>query len=372
MPDTFTSESQGAARGVVLVVDDRIANVQVVGGILTREGYEVIAATSGEQALQRVAARPPDLVLLDVIMPGMDGFELCRRLQELPGTPPPIIFLSAADEKDTIIRAFECGGVDYVTKPFNKAELLARVRAHVELKLTHDTLRRTFREKNELMSMVAHDLKNPLAAIRLNAMLLAEQTQAAGGVAAEMTASIVSVAEEMLRFIERFLSRKAGEAEQEHLLITPVDAGSVCTGIAGWERVARAKDIRLTITPPDQPVTLNTDRRVLTHVLDNLVSNAVKFTPRGGRVEIRSEAVNGSFVWTVKDSGPGFTADDLKRAFTDYTRLSAEPTGGESSTGLGLAIARRLAGKLGATVEAATAPEGGAVLKLTLPMQTPL
>jgi signal transduction histidine kinase len=149
-----------------------------------------------------------------------------------------------------------------------------------------------------------------------------------------------------------------------------VDAKSICTGMSGWERVARTKEIRLTITPPEQSITLNTDRRVLTHVLDNLVSNAVKFTPPGGSVEIQAKAVNGSFIWEVRDSGPGFTTDDLSRAFTDYTRLSAQPTGGESSTGLGLAIARRLAARLGATVEAATGPKGGAVLTLSLPFHT--
>lgn len=371
MPNALSSESQGIARGVILVVDDRIANVQVVGGILTREGYEVIPATSGQQALQRIVARPPDLVLLDVIMPGMDGFEVCRRVQELPGKPPPIIFLSATDEKDTIVRAFECGGMDYVTKPFNKAELLARVRAHVELKLARDALARTLREKDELMSMVAHDLKNPLGAIRLSAMLLTEQEAVRIGAAAEMTSHIVSTSEEMLGFIERFLSRKASEVDPGFLVMVPIDTNSLCAGLAGWQRVAQAKDITVTIIPPSENIVWQSDRRVLAHVLDNLISNAVKFTPPGGKVEVHVHKKGEQLVWTVSDNGPGFTEGDLHQVFHDYTRLSAQPTGGESSTGLGLAIAQRLASKLGGTIEAATAETGGARMTLTLPLGTP-
>ena len=352
-------------------MDDRIANVQVVGGILTREGYEVIPATSGQQALQRIAARPPDLVLLDVIMPGMDGFEVCRRVQELPGKPPPIIFLSATDEKDTIVRAFECGGMDYVTKPFNRAELLARVRAHVELKLARDALARTLREKDELMSMVAHDLKNPLGAIRLSAMLLAEQEAVKSGAAAEMTSHIVTTSDDMLGFIERFLSRKANEVDPGFLVVAPIDTASLCSGLAAWQRVAVAKDITVSIIRPPENIVLQSDRRVLVHILDNLISNAVKFTPPGGKVEVRVENRGDQLVWTVGDSGPGFTETDLTHVFHDYTRLSAQPTGGESSTGLGLAIAQRLASKLGGKLEAATAESGGALLTLTLPLGNP-
>ena len=117
------------ASGRLLIVDDQPANLQVLGSMLGQQGYEIIPATDGPSAIRRLALRPPDLVLLDLLMPGMDGFEVCRLIRARPDAVDlPIIFLSAADEKSLIVRALEGGGVDYVTKPFNQAELLLRVR----------------------------------------------------------------------------------------------------------------------------------------------------------------------------------------------------------------------------------------------------
>lgn len=361
------------ARGVVLVVDDQLKNVQVVGGLLTREGYEVIPATSGEQALQRVAARKPDLVLLDVLMPGLNGFEVCSRMRALWGAEaPPVVFLSAADEKDMIVRALECGGVDYVTKPFNKAELLARVRTHIELKLARDIVARALREKDELLSMVAHDLKNPLGAMRFSAMTLAESEAVSGKTAQEMVDHLVQTSEEMLAFIERFLSRKAREADPAFLVQVPVNIAALCAELSGWQVSAQRKDIALTIATPE-PAVIASDPQVLRQVLDNLISNALKFTPRGGqvRVQVRNEAHHLS--WQIDDSGPGFQEQDLPRLFHEYTRLSATPTAGESSTGLGLAIAKRLADRLGADLMASRSELGGAcfTLRMALSEATP-
>src|SRR6266567_75225 len=136
----MTSESISAR---LLVVDDQEANLQVLGTILGRLGFDIVPALDAEQALRRLAARPVDLILLDVLMPGLDGFEVCRRIRANPAwTDIPIIFLSAADDKNLIVRALESGGVDYVTKPFNSAELLSRVRTHLALKTARDRLRR--------------------------------------------------------------------------------------------------------------------------------------------------------------------------------------------------------------------------------------
>jgi len=147
----------------ILVVDDHEANVQVLGAMLEQLGYEIIPATGGNQALHRIAARPPDLVLLDVFMPDIDGFEVCRRIREEPAwNDIPIIFLSSADDKDFIVRALALGGVDYVTKPFHQAELISRVRTHLALKAARDSLRRLAEDKDELIGILAHDLKNHL------------------------------------------------------------------------------------------------------------------------------------------------------------------------------------------------------------------
>jgi len=371
MPEEIASSHTTDARGVILIVDDQLKNVQLVGGLLTREGYEVIPATSGEQALQRIAARVPDLVLLDVVMPVMTGFEVCRQIGEMYGSSaPPVIFLSAADEKDIIVQALESGGVDYVTKPFNRAELLARVRTHIELKLARDTVTRTMREKDELMSMVAHDLKNPLGAVRFSAMTLAESGTISSKTGQEMVGHIVSTSDEMLAFIERFLIRKAKESDPVSLTSLPVDVFSICDECGTWVSMAKRKNITLTITPPAARMLMLTDRKVFCQVLDNLISNAVKFTPPGGKVALQIEVIDGHLHWHVDDSGPGFTEADLPKLFQDYTRLSAQPTGGESSTGLGLAIAKRLSDRLNSVLAAGKSPLGGARFTLRLPLHS--
>ena len=150
--------------GTILVVDDQSANRRVVSTLLTREGYRVVAAGSGEEALVCYAECRPDLILLDMMMPGMDGFEVLQALKE-QGLGVPVVFVTAAHDRDLLLRAFDAGVVDYVTKPFLPEELLARANAHIGLKLTRDRLERVAREREELVNLVAHDLKNPLSSV---------------------------------------------------------------------------------------------------------------------------------------------------------------------------------------------------------------
>ena len=159
----------------ILVVDDEQANIQVVGTMLSAFGYDLMIAKDGEQALERVKAKIPDLVLLDVMMPGLSGFEVCRIMRGHPEMKDvPIIFLSADDDKNTIVKALECGGVDYVTKPFNKAELLSRVRSHLELKSIRDQCRGLLYKTERFLEIMAHDLRNWVGSANFSALLLSE------------------------------------------------------------------------------------------------------------------------------------------------------------------------------------------------------
>ena len=166
----------GSAR--ILVVDDQPANIQIVGTVLGNLGYEIIPASDGATALKRVALRPPDLILLDLLMPGMGGCEVCRQLKKNPDWKDiPVIFLSAADDKDLIVRALDSGGVDYITKPFNQSELISRVRTQLALKAARDRLKQLAEDKDELLGILAHDLKNYLGGINMSAELLSGQIE---------------------------------------------------------------------------------------------------------------------------------------------------------------------------------------------------
>src|SRR5271170_4888022 len=164
----------GPAR--ILVVDDQPANIQIVGAVLGKLGHEIIPASDGATALKRVALRQPDLILLDLLMPGMNGCEVCLQLKLNPEWKEiPVIFLSAADDKDLIVRALDSGGVDYITKPFNQAELISRVRTQLALKAARDRLKELAEDKDELLGILAHDLKNHLGGLNMSTKLLCER-----------------------------------------------------------------------------------------------------------------------------------------------------------------------------------------------------
>lgn len=360
------------ARGVVLVVDDQMKNIQVVGTMLTQEGYEVIPATSGAQALQRVAARLPDLVLLDVVMPEIDGFEVCRKLREHHDTASlPVIFVSAADEADAVVRGLEAGGTDYVTKPFNKAELLARVRNQVELQRARETAARILRERENIFSMVAHDLKNPIGAIRFSAQTLAELRPEQQVTASELIQHIVSTCDQVVGLVDRFLTNRAQEAAQERLHPTRISSDQIHDMLAAWQQPAKRKNISFAIKSQAAEKHVFVDLLTLGQVIDNLMSNAVKFSPLGSHIETLVSVEEDRLVISIQDEGPGFRDSDLARMFQDYMRLSARPTGGESSTGLGLSIAKRGADRMGAVLAIDNRPDGkGAIARLELPLWT--
>jgi two-component system sensor histidine kinase/response regulator len=163
----------------ILVVDDQPANIQIIGAMLGALGHEIVPAADGMTALKRIAMRAPDLILLDLLMPMMDGFEVCRQIKADPNWQEiPIIFLSAADDKDLIVRALDSGGIDFITKPFSHAELLCRVRTQLTFKATRDRLAQIAEDKDELIGILAHDLKNCLGGMTMSAELLHGQVSA--------------------------------------------------------------------------------------------------------------------------------------------------------------------------------------------------
>lgn len=357
--------------GTVLVVDDVTRNLQLLGGILSPH-YEVMFATHGTAALERAAARVPDLVLLDMMMPGMDGLEVCRRLRADPRTmDSPVIFLTAAHESELAAQALACGAVDFVAKPFHTAELLARVRTHIELKQTRDELRRIIAEKSELMSVVAHDLKNPISAVRFSALLLRDGGLRSPDPRGELVDEIANTCGQMLEFIAERLEQSARASLPHGFDACELPLGDALEAVVHENRrAAHAKNISLVLgTDPAEAPIVRTDPRALKQVLGNLVSNAIKFSPPDSTVHIAAELAGGENTArvTVRDEGPGLTDDDRTHLFEPYRRLSAKPTAGESSTGLGLSIARDLVQKMGGQIGCDSRPGEGAHFWFTLP-----
>lgn len=353
----------------VLVVDDQSANVQLVGSILGKLGYEVVPASDGPTALKRLALRLPDLILLDVLMPEMDGFEVCRRIRENPEWQGiPIIFLSAADDKDLIVRAFDSGGMDYVTKPFSHAELTSRVRTHLALKSARDRLHQLAEDKDELLGILAHDLKSHLAGMQMSAQILRDRTGSLGDTkVTQLCENIGQSSGQLLAFMKEFLANSAAERgfapKQETVNLADVIARTV----QGYQEAAGRKGLALRVLLPDQGATVCADQNALSQVLDNLLSNAVKFSPPDREISVRVQPNGDGVECIVQDQGPGFTSEDKARMFRRYVRLSARPTGGEPSTGLGLSIVKKLVEGMGGELSCDSAPGQGARFAVRLP-----
>jgi two-component system, sensor histidine kinase and response regulator len=353
----------------ILVVDDQPANVQIVGTVLGNLGYEIIPASDGATALKRVALRLPDLILLDLLMPGMGGCEVCQELKNNSDAKDiPVIFLSAADDKDLIVHALDSGGVDYITKPFNQAELISRVRTQLALKAARDRLKQLAEDKDELLGILAHDLKNYLGGMNMSAGLLCRQTARFNDERmTQLAENILRTSTQSLAFVKEFLANAAAD----HGLALKQSAVNLAEAVAAavrqYDEAAQQKKIKIQTDFPAEPVVALADVSALDQVLDNLVSNALKFSPPDKRIFISVRSVKNSAECVIRDEGPGFTDEDKARMFRRYGRLSARPTGGEPSTGLGLSIVRKLVQAMGGELLCASNPGQGAAFTIRLP-----
>ena len=353
----------------ILVADDQAANIQIIGNVLGKFGYEIVPASDGPTALKRMALRPPDLVLLDVLMPGMDGLEVCRHIRENPEWKHiPVIFLSAADDKELIVRALEAGGVDYVTKPFNQSEMLSRVRTHLALKGAHDQLKQLAEDKDELLGILAHDLKNHLGGMQMSAHLLREHmAQSHDSKPMRLCENIYHSTSQLLAFVKEFLANSAAD---HSMLLKPVPldfSKAVSRAVEDYQEAARRKNLELRLALPAVPAIVMADPSALAQVLDNLLSNAVKFSPEGKKIIITARLPATGVECLIQDEGPGFSDDDKTRMFRRYGRLSARPTGGEPSTGLGLSIVKKLVQAMEGELVCDSTPGNGATFTLRLP-----
>src|SRR4029079_3449438 len=239
---------QPATNSLVLVVDDITKNIQVVGTVLRNQGYKVMPAASGAEALKCARAQLPDLILLDLMMPEMDGLEVCRRLKADSSTSQvPVVFLTASNEMEHLVKGFEVGAVDYVTKPFNPPELLARVRTHLELKHARQQLREMNDEKNEFMGIAAHDPRNPLGAITGYAEMLVEEMESLGPFVPEPGARAVREAGEcagriretsrrMVEMVQNLLDANRIERGEMKLNLAPTDLGPTLKSVVDTQR----------------------------------------------------------------------------------------------------------------------------------------
>ncbi|HVJ88948.1 MAG TPA: response regulator [Labilithrix sp.] len=334
--------------GTILVVDDQVHNRKIVEAQLTVAGYAVVTVTSGTQAVAALEERPFDLVLLDILMPEMDGFETCRRLRKLPRGGLPIVFLTAMHELVAHEQAIEAGADDFLGKPINRTELLIRVRSLLRIKRLQDELRKerdaliqVQRQKDELSALLVHDLKNPLASILANGDFVSEAPSLEQPLR-EATRDILAAATTMHRMVVNLLDINRSE---EGLLILnrePVKPARLIDELhAEARRRLMNREQKLLVNCSDAQL-IDADPRLLFRILENLLDNCMKYTPSKGTIWIDVTDADGSSVEIrVRDEGKGIPADYRDRVFEKFVQVDRDARAhARTSHGLGLVFCR--------------------------------
>lgn len=376
----------GAAPALVLVVDDNAANRDLARETLEDEGYEVVVAENGAEAVAAFEARRPACVLMDVRMPTMDGLEACTRIRALAGgADVPVIFLTALRDVDTFDRAIEVGGDDFLGKPVRPAELLVRVssalelrRMRVELGAQYELLRgqrdhlmRAQLMKERLMAFVVHDLKNPVASMDVQAQMLLRDK----GISASSRAMLTQMraeAKNLTRMIGNLLDIAKADEGKLSVALGDVDVVALVAGVvAEIEPVAEARGVSLSTDVG--PSLARADADLLRRVLVNLVENAVRHTPKGREVGIVARAEARSFVFEVTDAGPGVADAMRTKIFDPFVQLDGSAShASRGGRGLGLAFCKLAVVAHGGTIEVVDREgEEGAVFRLSLPLDLP-
>jgi len=332
----------------ILMVDDTPANLALLSDMLKGRGYTVRAAVSGKLALLAARSTPPDLILLDISMPEMNGYEVCRRLKEDEQLKDiPVVFLSALSETLDIVSAFAAGGVDYITKPFQLAEVEARVDTHLELRRQKrlvqealDELREVETLRDGLVHMIVHDLRSPLTGIYAYLELIKET--APGVLTAKLRGYIddaLKSAQQMVGIVSDILDTSRLEAGQ----LKPAQEyfeleGSVDESIAGLAALSGTR--KISFVRSERPAIVRADKGLVLRVIQNLLANALKFTPEGGLISVSVTGAGGSLRLSFSDNGPGIAPEYREKIFKKFAQVELPAGRQKYSTGLGLAFCK--------------------------------
>jgi signal transduction histidine kinase len=349
----------------LLVVDDNEDNRDMLSRRLRRQGYNVEMAEDGNRALDMIAAAKYDLILLDIMMPGISGIEVLKTVRERHSVADlPVIMATAKDHSEDIVYALKLGANDYVTKPIDFPVVMARIQTQLSLKRLSEL-------KDEFLRMASHDLKNPLTVI-LGSVKVVQRLVPPGTAMTEDSYDLLSRmskrATEMQRMIEEFLDFEAMQDGRLSLLLTEFQLNDVAREcVEANLDYAKGKEIALNLKLDSTLPPISADVARIKQVIQNLIGNAVKFGPKGSETQVRIFGNHGFQLFEVSDRGPGIKEEDMKKLFQKYAKLSNKPTGGEKSSGLGLAICKQFIDLHGGEIGARNNPDGGSTFWFRLP-----
>lgn len=330
---------------LILIVDDNSQNLQVIGEIL-KSRFRIAMARSGKQTLSLLEDIRPDLILLDVMMPEMDGYELCtlikskKELREIP-----VIFVTARKEVDNLVKGFQVGGVDYITKPVDKLELLSRVNNHIDLYKAREVIRRQSADlarlnsvKDRLFSIVSHDLRGPVANLKMFVSAIASGTMDLDN--PEIFETFSSTLDDTYNLIDNLLIWSRQQQQKIELIRNKLNLYFlVKENISLYSSAANTKGIKI-LNTLNEDLEIMADENMIKTVIRNLLNNAVKFTSKGDTITLGYHKENSSITVFIEDTGTGMPAGSASTLFDDDARLITEGTNREKGSGLGLSICK--------------------------------
>jgi len=371
----------------ILIVDDTPENLKTLTAILSERGYQARPVLSGEVALTAARKKAPDLILLDIRMPGMDGYEVCRQLKQDERTRDiPVIFISALEEVRDKIKAFEAGGQDYVTKPFQAEEVLARVETHLalyhlqkklgerntQLAIAKERAEDADRIKSAFLAAMSHELRTPLnSIIGFTGILIQGLTGPLNDEQTKQMGMVQNSARHLLSLINDVLDVSKIEAGQLETMSEPFNLReSIEIAARTITPLAEKKNLELVVEIASEVGRVKSDQRRVEQILNNLLSNAVKFTEEGGFIHLTAKTVAQPPVIeiSVQDTGIGIKPKDMDTLFKPFLQVDSGLARKSEGTGLGLSICKNLVEKLGGEIRVESEWGEGSTFAFTLPL----
>ena len=361
----------------ILIVDDVMSNVLLLKILLTNEKFQVCTANCGKACIEQAKAEHPDLILLDVMMPDINGFDTAVIMKKDPELSDiPIIFLTALNTPADLVHGFQVGASDFLTKPFNKEELVMRVMQQISLvaakriiEQQNKELKATLNNRDKMYSVIAHDLRSPMASIRmvLNLVVASTSPDLVGPELFELLDKANRESEEVHDLLDNLLKWTKSQTGRLNVVLQDLDLNDIVPGVVEiFEMIAQTKHIKLDLQRTSEPLVVNADNDMLKTVVRNFLSNAIKFSPENSSIEIMMLKEGDYAKISVRDHGVGIAADRLSTIF--HKGETTYGTGGEEGSGLGLQLCQDFAQKNGGDCTVESVEGEGSTFSVLIPL----
>ena len=362
----------------ILIVDDVMSNVLLLKILLTNEKFQVCTANCGNACIEQARKEHPDLILLDVMMPDISGFDTAVIMKKDPDLKEiPIIFLTALNTPADLVKGFQVGASDFLTKPFNKEELVMRVMQQISLvaakriiEQQNAELRATLNNRDKMYSVIAHDLRSPMASIRmvLNLVVASSSPDVVGPELYTLLDQANRESEEVHDLLDNLLKWTKSQTGRLNVVKQDLDLNDIIPGVVEiFEMIAQTKNIKLNLNRSDGPLKVFADNDMLKTVIRNFMSNAIKFSPEGSSIDIIMTTEGDNAKVSVKDHGVGIAADRIDTIF--HKGETTYGTGGEEGSGLGLQLCQDFARKNGGDCTVESVEGQGSTFSVLIPLK---